>query len=469
MAFFNPGAGFAPSSSGLAPSSSTDAKAGSVSNSWIPGNTQTPFRKNPIGSQARSRVVMMDLNHVDVEEGLTQAGPPTVRAVVSVDWEGWHLHEENLRAFEAFREAHPEVPLTHFLNAAYFTKSRTSGLQSKISGRLEAIDKMWNPHRALSPIDERGLHLNGWKSLVESSGVQYQAEPHVLRTGTEVERSDEIEKELRKRVESHADWNSVSSRMKGMFFPKNDSQKSQHSQAKHELEAYVNRDDGLDTDIRTYSVDELQAIVANSKAILESQGIKVGTSFRAGAWLAGPNVLEASRREGFIVNSSAVGFDELLGQLAGSPKSSRRAAVIEGRPLSPKLRELWPDITQESQPFLLQTPAGWILEMPDTGGMADYTTVDDMVAHIGKAVQQLDTDTEDRFVHIGFHQETAALYAPSIIEAITEIKRNHGHRVVFETLDASARRAATAQRAQVAVTAQRAQSAQRAQAPVPTG
>jgi len=71
---------------------------------------------------------------------------------------------------------------------------------------------------------------------------------------------------------------------------------------------------GWDVDIRAYSVDELQAIVAKSKAILAQHGLNVGKSFRVGDRLAGPNVLEAFRREGFMVNSSAIGIDEATGK-----------------------------------------------------------------------------------------------------------------------------------------------------------
>merc|ERR1712106_268851 len=118
--------------------------------------------------------------------------------------------------------------------------------------------------------------------------------------------------------------------------------------------------------------------------------------FRAGAWLAGPNVLEAIRREGFLVNSSAVGFDNLAGKNIGQSVSEQKE-FWRDRPLSAMLRELWRGTTDETQPFLLETLGGWILEMPDTGGLADYKTEEDMVGHIDKAVQQL--DSEDRFAH----------------------------------------------------------------------
>lgn len=321
--------------------------------------------KRPISMQATS-ILATTRSGDEFEGGREVVREPIVRAVVSVDWEGDVLVRENLQAFKDFREAHPDVPLTHFHNAAYFTK--TTGSFRK-SGYRE-----WIPSQAVSPIDENGLHLHGWQSLVESSGVEFRSGPTFL----ELEPLDE-----------------------GV------------------------EDAGVDVDIRAYTVDELQAMIVKSKELLEESGVKVGTSFRAGGWLGGANVLEAIRREGFQVDSSAVNTAAIDG--------------FAGKPLLPMLRQLWPGISNKSQPFLVETPAGSLLEMPNTGSLADFTTVDAMVDHFDDAVREL--DSEDRFVHIGFHQESAERFAPLIIEAINEIKMQHGHRVAFETLGASAQHA----------------------------
>jgi len=315
--------------------------------------------------------------------------------------------------FKEFREAHPEVPLTHFMSAAYFTKSELQPLQE------------WSPHQVLSPIDEVGLLISGLKSLVEAAGVQFRSEPNTLQTPEEVfEEGNELA-EL-------AGMNSA--------YQEEDPEEEWERIRKQN---YLSEVLGWDVDIRAYSVDELQAIVAKSKAILKKQGIKVGKSFRVGDRLGGPNVLEAFRREGFVFNSSAVGLDEATWPLSVAEKAFWRDAPLPGM-----LRDIWPGTTKETQPHYVETPAGMILEMPDTGGSAGHSTgfagVEDVVDHIDSAVQQL--DSEDRFVNIGFHQETAATYGPVVLAAITEIKRKHGNRVVFETLRKSARRAGSTQR-----------------------
>ena len=45
-----------------------------------------------------------------------------VRVILSVDWEGRELNDQNLEEIKGFRDQFPEAKTLHFLNAAYFTK-----------------------------------------------------------------------------------------------------------------------------------------------------------------------------------------------------------------------------------------------------------------------------------------------------------------------------------------------------------
>src|SRR5437868_5197813 len=48
--------------------------------------------------------------------------PGSVRLIVSLTWEGRDLQAHNVDALTAFRTAHPELPLAHFVSPAYFLK-----------------------------------------------------------------------------------------------------------------------------------------------------------------------------------------------------------------------------------------------------------------------------------------------------------------------------------------------------------
>jgi hypothetical protein len=166
---------------------------------------------------------------------------PKVRVTVSVDWEGRDLRETNLKAAERLREAMPDVPLTHFLNAAYFTKKDADA--KKVAEAMR---------RALRKGDETGLHIHAWRSLVEASRVDFRRGPSFW--GWDVEGDGEV---------------------------------------------------GHEVELEAYAVDELKKIVAKSKAILKDAGFEITPSFRAAGWIAGAKVLEAIRAEGFRIDSSA--------------------------------------------------------------------------------------------------------------------------------------------------------------------
>ena len=291
-----------------------------------------------------------------------------LRLAISVDWEGRDLRAENLAAMAALREALPGVPLTHFLNAAYYTKpgADAARITSQIAG-------------AVLPGDEAGLHVHGWRSLFAAAGVAFRERPSFWGEG----------------------W---------------------------PLQPSAN-DLGHEVEIGAYEVDELRAVLRLSRERLGAAGFPIGASFRAGGWMATPPVLEAIRAEGFLVDSSAT--------------DSKWHDELQGMALHARIPEVWPGVTERSQPFAIETPAGRVLEMPDTGALADYVTAAEMVAHLRAAAERLAADPgRDLFVHIGFHQETAARYAPRVTEAVRTLAAERELPLVIETLAESAAAAA---------------------------
>lgn len=173
-----------------------------------------------------------------------------VRIVVSVDWEGRNLEAENLRAMQNFRAAFPEVPLQHFLNAAYYTKAGADA--PSITRAVQSV---------LRPGDEHGLHLHAWRSLVEASGVKFRRGPSFVA-------------------------GEVDERKCGI-------------------------DCGNDVALTAYSVGELRKIIQKSVTILSAQGFNRPFSFRAGGWQADAQVLTALLEEGFTMDGSATDGDYL--------------------------------------------------------------------------------------------------------------------------------------------------------------
>lgn len=278
----------------------------------------------------------------------------TVCVAVSVDWEGASLDEVDLHAFAQLKGALSDLPLTHFLNAAYFTRpgADAAGVRAAIQGAVRAEDEV-------------GLHVHAWDRLVRAAGVAPRNGPSFLA----------------------------------------------------EKAVLVDGEAGFDIELEAYSTDEIEAILRTSMELLDLRSPK---SFRPAAWLAGARVLEGARRAGFEIDSSATDatwYEELA-----------------DAPLPRRLREVWPEVNAMTQPYRISTPAGAILEMPLTGGMADYTTAAEIEAHITALVQRAVADGRSYFAQTGLHQEGAAEQVARIIEALSAVKRAHGDRVRFDTV-----------------------------------
>lgn len=166
----------------------------------------------------------------------------TITLYVTVDWEGLSLDDENLEAIREFRRKHPHIAMLHLLNPVYFLQPGidTAGTAAKIRSTL-------------LPGDEHGLHLHGWKSLVERCGLPYRSEPSFSGIP----------------------------------------------------EVCDSGDCGYSVSLEyAYSEYELATLVGCSAGLLVQQGFNRPRSFRAGGWQLGPKLAAALLNNGFVFDSS---------------------------------------------------------------------------------------------------------------------------------------------------------------------
>lgn len=271
-----------------------------------------------------------------------------VKLIMSVDWEGVSLDDKNLKEFKAFRENYPNIKIIHFLNAAYFTQPRVK--TAEVAEKIRSVIK---------PGDELGLHIHALENLLEVAGVPFR--------------------------EDVTYW--------GM----------QQSQPFNGLK-------GHDVPLSLFTVDEMRRLTQKSLEILRRAGFHEIQSFRAGGWIASPAVLEAIRREGLLVDSSAVSTEILA------------SVVRKDQPLYMINKELWPDQTPfKYQPYEINTSAGTVLEFPNNIGLADYISARDAFAFFEKMVEQNFGKTKTVIFHFGFHQETAKTYLPVVRTLLNKI------------------------------------------------
>ncbi len=296
-----------------------------------------------------------------------ETGGAMVRVAVTVDWEGAYITDEGLSAMAALRARLPNVPLTHFVTPAYYTKPSADA--AAVTARLR---------QAIRADDQVCLHLHMWASLATAAGVEPERGPSFL-------------------LQDHEPLDFAG-------------------------------DAGWEVDVSGYSRDELRAIVARARSLLEEAGFGAPDCFRAAAWLARKDLLEAISAEGIRVDASAIDASWL-----DEPGTEF---------LREKIAAVWPNVDRSTAPFWIRTSAGDILELPDTGALSDYATTAETVDHIERALERAKRDrSADVFVQVGFHHETAEEYAGILADALERFT-HLGDRVVFERLETSAVKAA---------------------------
>jgi hypothetical protein len=204
------------------------------------------------------------------------AAEQKITVYLTVDWEGWSLDEENLDAIRDFRIKHPDIPMLHLLNPVYFLRPEAD--KANITKQIRST---------LLPIDTQGLHLHGWKSLVERCEVPYRSEPSFALADEECEGGEcgyTVSLEL------------------------------------------------------AYSEAELTQLVACSATLLVENGFDQPRYFRAGGWQFGPKSAAALHKNGFIWDSSRTGAD-LVAHSWGEQSAMVRM-----------LRQLHPDASILDQP-----------------------------------------------------------------------------------------------------------------------
>lgn len=268
---------------------------------------------------------------------------PELVLVVSVDWEGRDLAEQNLAAMEAFRARFPKIPLTQFLNAAYYTKP--GAVAATVTERVR---------RGLGSQDELGLHIHGWKQLFEAAGVTFRTAPSVWGEG-------------------------------------------------QPLSGDCAFDCGHEVAISGYTEDELRKVIRFSVDTLAAHGFGRAQSFRCGAWMARENVRGALAAEGITRDGSAVHTPWLEPKLGFAP--------VYGW-----LDEMWAGTTATAQPYVLETAHGPLLEIPDNGALADYTTPADLAKLFEENLAFARSQDPPRsVVNVGFHEESAARFLPDLV------------------------------------------------------
>ena len=319
--------------------------------------------------------------------------PATIYISLTVDWEGRIFEKEtspypseNLEGLESLRQAIEklgfDVPWTHFITPNYWLNGTDD--PTAVLGSTSAIN--WAK-------DEIGLHVHCWYDLVTSAVVD-----PLLRQPT---------------------FGSVN--------------------------GFGDDTTGHGVPLGAYSVPDIVKIVTSSKNLLEAKLPHpfVVKGFRCGGWMSDDDVLQALMQTGFAYDCSAVPPEIFSHDFSKSSLGDKRDTVGDENSITDFVVDLWGYIPQDAgvvknslslkwnrteailpvtQPYKIFQDSSSIIEMPNNGGLSDYTSEAYMSAAFEAAVAIAKTSTEPIFLNIGCHQEGPMVYKQSLLDFFTKNK-----------------------------------------------
>ena len=269
------------------------------------------------------------------------AEKPVIQLYVTVDWEGWTLEEDNLQTMRDFRKKYPHIPMLHFLNPAYPLRPGTNA--AEIKHKIQST---------LLPNDTLGLHVHAWKSLTDTCGIPFKEAPNFSGPG----------------ADCHAGECGYTVSLELAF-----------------------------------SQSELTQLISCSADLLQKQGFKRPTSFRAGGWQQGQKLANALLASGLTMDSSRTVAHLLTTRW---PTNSNLVKFVS---------ELHAGSTPLDQPYEL-LPG--LMEYPNNASLADYTSAQKLLEIFNDLIRN-----NKRVMVLGFHQETAASYLHRLEDAIPLIEK----------------------------------------------
>lgn len=178
--------------------------------------------------------------------------------LVSVIWEGEHVHPHNIEAIKRFREQFPEVRLLHFINPSYFSRKNVDN---------EALRTLMN--QVIRPEDEIGMHLQPWKSFTDSAKIPFRYNPTYW--GYPLDKAD------------------------------------------------CEVDCGKEVPLMAYPKEDIAKLMQHGLSLMEQQQFGKIKSFLAGGWLASPDIWDAMSQNNLSYDFSAVPPSLLKKRLGAFP------------------------------------------------------------------------------------------------------------------------------------------------------
>jgi hypothetical protein len=308
---------------------------------------------NAYRERAQQESAQAGSSHADPILPTHSAGQRTPLAVMfSIVWEGQEVRPSNINAIKQLRSQFPHLPIYHFLSAGYFARPTVDreALMASIRSVVRADDMV-------------GIHFNGWRSIIERSGVEFKSRTNF--------------------------WGAV---------PTDDQCKF--------------NDCGNDIPLNEYSFAEIDRILKTSLDVLDEAGFSSINGMMVGGWLAHETVMAAAAKNGIRFSFSQV-WPSLLER------------KLKAYPLFGSLQEVWGGVREENFAVAStrMTRFGEIAELGNSATAVDFVDADHIVALFNRLWDMKKQNPKmPALFHLSMHQETAARYASRFEMAIVKVQ-----------------------------------------------
>jgi hypothetical protein len=274
----------------------------------------------------------------------TAAPEMTVRLALVVAWEGAPVGPINTAALKELRSTVDGVRWIHLMDASLWAREGAD---------TQSVDDML---KALVRKDDiTGIHLAGWKSIVEKAGVTHRRKPTF--------------------------WGNILSAED------------------------CARDCGREVPLAAYSARDVSKIIDQALIFAKDGGISSPKAFMAGGHGSDRKILEAASAAGLKHDFSGV-------------ISARAESGFAGQPLNAWISESWSGARIDQNVVAAETASGRVWRYAVNAGQADWQSGDDM-ARLAKNVVDEARRNKRNEVDVVFlmHGDTAARTAPRVARA----------------------------------------------------
>lgn len=280
---------------------------------------------------------------------------PTILMVTSMVWSGTPITGTTIDYYNKLRRSFPNLKIIHFISSKYF-------LETEKDENIALFRTLIDKH------DNAGMYIAPWSSLLDLSNIKDRSSSQSSFWGS-------------RPPAQKSDW-------------------------------------GVDTFIETYTQNELDTLIENSRDLAaESDLIDPSISMIAG-WSGSQDVVDSMVKAGVEVDFSPV-----------NPYPMHKR--LSNYPIFKKITKYWSHITVDSGPLVADSRSGGLLRIPQNFGSLDYLGSHWVEQSIERVIRN--TDEENKIMQFTLFSDTLDQSVPKFLQILNKavkISRSHTVKLV---------------------------------------